>query len=113
MTVFDIAGLTLSNTRLVVLSACNSNVSAVNRLDEAVGFPESFLEAGVPTTISSLWLVDDDSARELMKSFYLALQSGKRVDEALAEAQAQARTSNQHPYYWAGFIVVGDGGKVF
>jgi CHAT domain-containing protein len=113
LTVFDVAGMTLPKTRLVVLSACDSNVSTVNRLDEAVGFPESFMEAGTPTIVSSLWLVNDGTSEDLMKYFYAALQQGERVDQALADAQAKIRTTKPDPFEWAGYVVVGDGGKVF
>ena len=113
LTVFDVAGMALPKTRLVVLSACDSNVSAVNQLDEAVGFPESFMEAGVPTIVSSLWLVTDGTSRELMRYFYTSLRNGERVDQSLADAQAKIRSSKPHPYYWAGYVVVGDGGRVF
>jgi len=48
-----------------------------------------------------------------MKYFYSSLRNGERVDQALADAQAKIRSNKPHPYYWAGFVVVGDGGKVF
>jgi CHAT domain-containing protein len=113
LTVFDIGGMELPKTRMVVLSACDSNVSTVNELDEAVGFTESFMEAGVPTVVSSLWLVSDATSRDLMKYFYTSVRNGERVDQSLADAQAKIRSIKPHPYYWAGFVVLGDGGKVF
>jgi CHAT domain-containing protein len=71
------------------------------------------MEAGTPTIVSSLWLVNDGTSEDLMKYFYAALQQGERVDQALADAQAKIRTTKPDPFEWAGYVVVGDGGKVF
>lgn len=78
-----------------------------------MGFPESFMEAGAPTVVSSLWPVSDGTGRDLMKYIYTSLRNGVRVDHSLADAQAKIRSIKPHPYYWAVFVVVSDGEKVF
>ena len=74
--------------------------------------------AGVPTTIASQWQVPSESTTKLMLRFHRNLRGvgSKRVSKAEAWRQAALEAMNDpgyrmHPYYWAGFVVVGDGGK--
>jgi hypothetical protein len=52
-----------------------------------------------------------------MTEFYKELLKGNRKDEALRKAKLsyleQADPEYQHPYYWAGFIAVGDMSPLF
>ena len=47
-----------------------------------------------------------------MRSFYRELAEGRTVAGALRRAQAALAASPEtaDPFYWAGFVVVGDGG---
>jgi CHAT domain-containing protein len=57
-------------------------------LDEYVGLPTSFLAAGVPAVVSSLWAVEDLSTMLLMERFYRHhLREGLHPREALRSAQ--------------------------
>lgn len=76
--------LTLTHTRLAVLSACQTAITDFNRVpDEAIGLPSGFLTAGVPGVIGSLWPVSDLSTPLLMERFYLYHLRGdpERSDE--------------------------------
>ena len=52
-----------------------------------------------------------------MKYFYSELDNGTSKDEALRQAKLtyldQADPEYQHPYYWAGFIAMGDMSPLF
>src|SRR5262249_60065616 len=71
----------------------------------------AFLTAGVPAVVATLWAVDDRTTARLMSHFYDALQRGEDAAAALSEAQRALRRSpdTRHPFYWAGFTLVGDG----
>jgi hypothetical protein len=76
-----------------------------------LGLSSAFLNAGVPCVIASLWPVADAATVHLMDHFYRRLATGSTVAAALADAQAQVRLdpATGHPFWWAGFVVVGDG----
>ncbi len=107
-------GTWLGNTRLVVLSACESALPgdlAAGRPPMAVnGLAGQFRRAGVETLIASLWSVDDAGTMALMTAFYAALGKGEDLAAALRTAQRAllADPALAHPFYWAPFIVVGD-----
>jgi CHAT domain-containing protein len=85
------------------------------RGEGVVGLARAFFEAGAGTVVGSLWPVEDRATRELMVRFYEPI--GKRsltTAEALSRAQAAmaggaAGEKRRHPYYWAGFMLIGDG----
>jgi hypothetical protein len=61
-----------------------------------------------------MWPVEDRVTATVMRKFYHNLAAGKPVATALRLAQLDvSRTSRHaHPFYWAGFTVVGDGTMV-
>lgn len=106
----DIYGLKLEGTDLIALSACESGLGKVSRGDEIWGFTRSFLSAGAPALLVSLWPVSDDATEILMKRFYGELTKGVNRRQALREAElavlADSRFSS--PFFWAAFNLVGD-----
>lgn len=101
---------------LVVLSACETARGAVGAGEGVTGIAWAFFVAGVPTTVASQWKVESTSTSKLMLDFHQALKAlGKRgVRFSAASALQQAETKllhdkkYSHPFYWAGFVVVGD-----
>ena len=118
----------LPNPRLVILSACETAQIQATLGDEYMGLPASFLFAGAHNVLAALWRVDDASTRLLIEDFYQGLAEGATPTRALQQAQRQLRdmpretvqkrlqtqkampsVPYQSPYYWGGFILVGDG----
>ncbi len=110
---YEIYRLNLRRMRLVVLSACSTGIEREYQGEGAVGAVRPFLVAGVPTAVASLWPVDSDATAELMIRFHKhRRQSSQAVVQALREAQiemlqAADKPAQQHPYYWAPFVVIG------
>ncbi|MCB8982188.1 MAG: tetratricopeptide repeat protein [Ardenticatenaceae bacterium] len=109
---------------LVVLSACQTNLGDIDREDplanisagdELVSLNRAFLFQS-PTVISTLWTVDDAATSLLMEQFYTYLLNGNSKADALRLAQLYVRDYRDgeyaHPYYWAGFVLSGDGGEI-
>jgi CHAT domain-containing protein len=92
---------------LVVLSACDTGRGKITG-DGVVGLSRSFVAAGVPSVVVSLWAVDDRSTALLMSEFYRQLQSNP--NKALALRQAMLHTMKQHPQPidWAAFTLIGE-----
>jgi hypothetical protein len=77
-----------------------------------LGLTAAFVAAGVPATVSTLWPVDDRATAAFVKLFYNRLAVGETVSESLrfAQSELRSRRDTQHPFFWAPFVVVGDGG---
>ena len=90
-TLGEIFELSLSQCRLITLSACETGLIDRNNLsDEYIGLPNGFLFAGSPSIISSLWTVSDLSTAFLMVKFYENLpQSPQAGEVAISLKQAQ------------------------
>ena len=78
-----------------------------------IGMSWAFFVAGVPTIVASQWKVDSVSTTNLMIDFHRRLTArrpGAKAD-ALRQASLGLLRSERyrHPYYWAGFVMVGDG----
>ncbi len=102
-----------AEAELVVLSACETGRGRQYRGDGISSLGNGFLYAGVPSVVMSLWKVPDESTAKIMTAFYQYLQAGLSKSIALQKAKqdylAQTVASQQqHPYYWAGFVIVGD-----
>lgn len=107
----DIYGLEMP-VELVVLSACDSGVGKGVNAEGIFSLGRAFLYAGAPRVVVSLWAVDDRATAAFMASFYRALLGGERsVAAALRVAQTamSADPRWRNPYYWAGFVLQGDG----
>jgi CHAT domain-containing protein len=106
----DIYQMDLARTRLVVLSACQTGIEQQLRGEGPIGFARSFLVAGVPVVVASLWPVDSDATSELMILFHrFRTVDHLSTTEALTRAQQEIMTREKyhHPYYWAGFTSIG------
>lgn len=96
-----------SAINLLVLSACQT---AKGDPRSALGIAGIAAQAGARSTVATLWLVDADSTGVLMNQFYEGLKNNLPKAEALRQAQITLLTSDafNHPYYWAGFVLVGN-----
>lgn len=102
----EIATLNLENTRLVVLSACETALGA-NSSDGVFGLQRGFKQAGVRSVCASLWSVNDASTSSFMQTFYrLWLNEGQPMQEAFKNTMIEQRAKTPPPYYWAPFVML-------
>jgi len=103
---------------LAVLSACETARGRIGAGEGVMGMSWALFVAGVPTTVASQWKVDSASTTNLMISFHRRLTKqgrGTNARETKAESLRQAalgllhKDRYRHPFYWAGFVMVGDG----
>ncbi|MBN2224816.1 MAG: CHAT domain-containing protein [Deltaproteobacteria bacterium] len=109
LSVWELFGLDLGRSSLVVLSACETGLSKVLNGDELIGLSRGFIYAGTPSLLVTLWEVADDSTGALMADFYRNLKQGVTKPEALRRAQLWLKTQKgfESPFYWAAFEMVG------
>lgn len=102
---------------LVVLSACQTARGRAAAGEGLIGMSWAFFVAGTSTTVASQWKVDSASTTLLMANFHRLLASqesggGVRMNKAQALRGAAltvlAKPQYRHPFYWAGFVTVGD-----
>lgn len=132
----EISQIDMTKTELVVLSACGVKEEKGIYSDVGAGLRRAFINAGVRCLILNLWKTDDNAAEILMKCFYYYyIKIGQSIEESIQKAKSYLRTSTiesirresyydegmekvfacmpaseipyAHPYYWAGFIVIG------
>lgn len=97
---------------MVTLSACNTAVGRWDEGEGAMSLARAFAYAGCPSMVTSLWPAQDRTTAKVMTYFYENLAEGMRKDEALRQAKLsflkEADKVTRHPYFWAGFIQIGD-----
>jgi CHAT domain-containing protein/tetratricopeptide (TPR) repeat protein len=103
---------------LAVLSACETARGRVGAGEGMIGLSWALFVAGVPTTVVSQWKTGSASTAQLMIEFHrqlkpaLASQKTELTRAGAMRAAALkllAAKETRHPFYWAGFVVVGDG----
>ncbi|MEM8604056.1 MAG: CHAT domain-containing protein, partial [Cyanobacteria bacterium P01_H01_bin.121] len=92
---------------LVVLSACETGQGKLTG-DGVIGLSRSFLTAGAPSVIVSLWTVPDEATANLMIDFYEHLSTSPDKAQALRQAMLNAIAAGQPPLDWAAFTLIGE-----
>ena len=110
----EIAALEL-RADLVVLSACNTASDGGEKLggETLSGLAEAFFHAGARSLLVSHWQVPSAATARLMIDAFktVGADPGLSIDKALAQAQlkAIANPATAHPFFWAAFVLIGDG----
>jgi CHAT domain-containing protein/tetratricopeptide (TPR) repeat protein len=130
----EIMGLKL-DARLVVLSACDTGLGRELESEGYMGLPHAFFAAGARAMIITLWPVEDYSSAMLVDRFFSNLTDQHMPQaEALREAKEYLRhlswngviewgkahnvpqlaakhpsslPAYDHPFHWAGYILMG------
>ena len=127
LTVSNVVGLDL-DADTVILSACNSGGGAVSTADASgagkasgeslSGLARAFFYAGARSLMVTHWSVNDQAAAYLVAESMRRVQAGEGINEALRASQlsmlddagAGMPAELTHPFYWAPFALIGDGG---
>ncbi len=107
LTAYEISQMNLSNTELVVLSACETGLGDIQGNEGVYGLQRAFKIAGAKYLIMSLWQVPDKQTSLLMTTFYKKwLEDKMTIPYAFHAAQKELREIGLDPYQWAGFVLV-------
>jgi CHAT domain-containing protein len=103
---------------VTVLASCETARGRIGAGEGVIGLAWAFFLAGSPRTVVSLWKVDAESTTDLMLAFHRQLRTGLTRTPGHPGAAAGLRAASlslmrdpryRHPFYWAGFLVIGDG----
>ncbi|GJM40532.1 MAG: hypothetical protein DHS20C20_08140 [Ardenticatenaceae bacterium] len=109
LTAEEIRNLNLTQTELVVLSACDTGVGDALAGEAVFGFRRAFVIAGVRTVVMSLWKVLEKYSATLMYYFYAYLEAGLPRTVALRKAQLDLREKDKASVFgWGAFICQGN-----
>jgi CHAT domain-containing protein len=112
LTAEEVAGLDLRGVRCVVLSACETGMGVAEDGEGLYGLRRAFLGAGAGSMVSSLWPVSDRTTIRFMQALYAS--SEQPLPTSLRQAALEAldelneRGQPNHPFYWGGFISIGN-----
>ncbi|WP_394747000.1 CHAT domain-containing protein [Spongiimicrobium salis] len=101
---------------LVVLSACNTSLGELKTGEGVMSLARGFFNSGSKSVLSSLWVINDKSSKVLIHDFYTQLEQGNSKADALRKAKLNYLKNHEFmeasPYYWASFVLIGDGGEL-
>lgn len=108
---YELFNLHLDND-LTVLSACKTGYGPWMEGEGINSLARGFIYAGSKSIVLSNWDVHDQTSSKLMRFFFENLETGMGKSEALRTAKMQylkkADAYTANPFYWAGFVLVGD-----
>ncbi|MCF8372256.1 MAG: CHAT domain-containing protein [Bacteroidales bacterium] len=103
--------------RLSVLSACNTGDGVMRKGEGIMSFARSFIYAGCPSIIMTLWPVEDKAGSGIMIDFYKFLNEGMPIDESLRLAKLNHISNADpiwvHPFFWAEYVIIGENSPVY
>ena len=104
----EVMGLNM-NADIVALTACQTGLGKQISGEGTMGMGRAFQYAGARSVLMSLWSVHEVASMNLIKSFFRNMKEGKNKSDALASARSEIRQNGfDHPFFWAGFILVGE-----
>ena len=110
LSAYEISNLNLKQTKLVVLSACQTGLGDVKGSEGVFGLLRGFKMSGVDYIVMSLWEVPDAATTELMLKFYENIYSGKEIKAAFKASQDYMKNKYKDiagsSYAWAAFVLV-------
>jgi CHAT domain-containing protein len=98
------------DAEVVILSACDTARGRIAPGEGVIGMTWALFAAGARAMVVSQWQVEAASTTRLMTAFHRGLAAGRlaKVDALRAASLELLRSPEQaHPFYWAGFVLVG------
>jgi len=104
---------------LVNLSACETGIPDVNRIDHLISLPTAFLRNGAAFVVSTLWSAENRVATDYNRRLYEEIQAGcpprqahrNAIREIAVPGAAMVRSGEgdqarfRHPFVWAPFTL--------
>ncbi|MEQ8809254.1 MAG: CHAT domain-containing protein, partial [Imperialibacter sp.] len=106
LTAYEAMNLKLDQTRLVVLSACETALGTVKNGEGVYGLQRAFLVAGASNLIISLVKVNDTATKNFMNMFYSEFVKEHSIEDSFFTARQRFKEQYPDPFTWGAFILV-------
>ena len=107
LTAYEVANMFLPNTKLAVLSACETGLGDIQGSEGVYGLQRSFKMAGAENLVMSLWKVPDIETALFMQEFYKNIFAKQTIHTAFYNAQTMMKNKYRNdPYKWAAWVLV-------
>ncbi len=95
---------------LSVLAGCRTALAPGSEGDALTTLTGSFLAAGSPAVLATLWEVGDEATAVFMEQLYHELGQGRRPAEALRRTKRRLREDPRwsRPGLWSGYVLIGE-----
>ncbi|MEP0985375.1 CHAT domain-containing protein [Ekhidna sp.] len=107
LTAYEIMNLSLTDLKMVVLSACETGLGEIASGEGIYGLQRAFFVGGAESVVMSLWKVDDAATKDLMTAFYKEYLKSGNKREAFLSAQRKIKKKYKDPIYWGAFVMLG------
>lgn len=107
LTAYEVTQLDLPETRLVVLSACETGLGEIQSGEGVWGLQRAFQLAGARSVMGSLWKISDEATVTFMDAFYEQYLRTQNISHAYQHAMQITRQEYPQPYYWGAFTLIG------
>jgi CHAT domain-containing protein len=102
-----------TQAQFIYLSSCFSGKGILSASEGIMSLSRAFTYAGAKSQVITFWEVSDRASALIAKNFYQYLKEGNTKDDALRLAKLQyiqesSTAIGQHPFYWAGSVVIGN-----
>jgi CHAT domain-containing protein len=104
--------------RMALLFACDTERGRIVQGEGEIGLAWAFLHGGCPATLVSQWPIELRASAKLssifMRGLKQQLSTAKEPNFSIAELLRKAELrlletdEFNHPFYWAGMVLVGD-----
>lgn len=99
-------------SRLVVLSACQTNVGKIRNGEGIFSLARGLSAAGIPAVAATQWMADESAIYSISQKFNEYISIGMNKDEALQKAKLfymfQDKRGSLLPCYWADMVLIGN-----
>ncbi len=109
LTAYEVSNMSLFNTELVVLSACETGLEISREVKGFMDYNVLSKQAGVRYLMMSLWKVPDMTTKEVYRPLFYTeyLTNQKPVREAFNITQTKMKNKYRNePYKWGGFVLM-------
>jgi CHAT domain-containing protein len=104
--------LSKPSTKLIILSACQTNAGRNQRGEGVYSLARGFSSAGIPSVAATQWVADDQAIYAVTEKFNEFIAVGMNKDQALQKAKLffmnHGNKKNILPFYWADLILIGN-----
>ena len=104
----DISKLALAD-KTIILASCSTSAGVLHRSEGLMSLSRPFLAAGAQAVVGTLQRVRDSESSQFFDDFYLSLERGSSLRDALVAAKRARIRAGAPPAAWSGFVLLGNG----